>query len=78
MTGFQSKKASAADKLFDRYALAEQLEDQDFEYIMNQDGGLEMLRSILAYGFKGYTNYTDEELIAEQNERMALNGRDEG
>lgn len=75
MPGFESKKAMAKDKLFDRYELAEELEEQDFQYIMNQDGGVEMLRSILAYGFKGYTNYTDEELKAEQNERTALYGR---
>lgn len=72
MTGFQSKKASAADKLFDRYEAAEQLEEDDFQYIMARDGGVEMLRSILAYGFKGYTNYTDEELKAELTERGAL------
>jgi len=75
MTGFASKKAMANDKVFDRFAVAEELEEQDFQYIMTQDGGVEMLRSILAYGFKGYTNYTDEELKLELNEREALHGR---
>jgi len=75
MSGFESKKAMASDKLFDSFAAAEELEEQDFQYIMNQDGGVEMLRSILAYGFKGYTNFTNEELKQELNEREALNGR---
>ena len=74
MTGFQSKKAMAEDKLFDREAAIDELEEQDFQYIMTQDGGVEMLRSILSYGFIGYTNYTLEELKLELNERKALNG----
>ena len=72
MTGFESKQAMANDKLFDRFAAAEELEEQDFQYIMTQDGGVEMLRSILAYGFRGYTDFTDEELKQELNERKAL------
>lgn len=74
MTGYQSKKASAASKQEEeeKFALQEQLEEQDFQYIMNKDGGVEMLRSILQYGFLGYSNYTLEELRAELAERNAL------
>ena len=72
MTGFQSKKAAAADKVFDRFEVADELEEQDFQYIMGGDGGLEYLRNILTYGHKGYSNYTDDELKAEQKERTAL------
>ena len=56
----------------EKFALQEELEEQDFQYIMNKDGGVEMLRSILQYGFLGYSNYTLEELRAEQAERKAL------
>ena len=55
-----------------REEMQEKLEDQDFEYIMNKDGGVEMLRSILQYGFLGYSNYTDKELELELAERNAL------
>lgn len=73
MTGFQSKKAMASDKLaLSKEEMQEMLEDQDFEYIMNKDGGVEMLRSILQYGFLGYSNYTMAELEAELKERKAL------
>lgn len=74
MTGYQSKKAVASAKQVEeeKFALQEQLEDQDFEYIMNADGGVEMLRSILQYGFLGYSNYTLAELKAELAERNAL------
>lgn len=56
----------------EKFALQEELEEQDFQYIMNKDGGVEMLRSILQYGFLGYSNYTLEELKAELAERKAL------
>ena len=56
----------------EKFALQEELEEQDFQYIMNKDGGVEMLRSILQYGFLGYSNYTLEELRAEMAERKAL------
>lgn len=74
MTGFQSKHAMAQAKQEEqeRFELQEQLEDQDFEYIMNADGGVEMLRSMLQYGFLGYSNYTLAELRAELAERNAL------
>lgn len=55
-----------------REEMQEELEEQDFQYIMNKDSGVEMLRNMLFYGFHGYNNYTDEELIAELNERKAL------
>lgn len=55
-----------------REEMQEELEEQDFQYIMNKDSGLEMLRNMLFYGFVGYSNYTDEELKAELNEREAL------
>lgn len=56
----------------EKFALQEELEEQDFQYIMNKDGGVEMLRSILQYGFLGYSNYTLDELKAEKAEREAL------
>ena len=51
---------------------------KDFEYINSSDGaGLELLDSILADGFKGYGNYTDEELntaVAERKEMERMYG----
>lgn len=55
-----------------REEMIDELEEQDFQYIMNKDGGVEMLRNILFYGFLGYSEYTDEELKAELAERNAL------
>lgn len=55
-----------------REEMMDELEEQDFQYIMNKDGGVEMLRSILTYGFLGYSNYTDKELELELAERKAL------
>ena len=74
MTGYQSKKAVASAKAEEeeKFALQERLEDEDFAYIMGADGGVEMLRSILQYGFIGYSNYTLAELRAEVAEREAL------
>lgn len=46
------------------------LSDSDFAYIMSQDGGLELLRSYLEDGFKGYSNFTDAELAAEVEQRQ--------
>lgn len=65
MTGFESKQAMANDKLFDRFEAVEALEEDDFQYIMTRDGGVEMLRTILCYGFSGYSNYTDQMLKDE-------------
>ena len=55
-----------------REEMIEQLEEEDFQFIMGRDSGLEYLRNILAYGHVGYTNYTDDELKAEIAERTAL------
>jgi hypothetical protein len=48
------------------------LVDDDFDYIMQTDNGLELLRDYLALGFKGYTNFTDAELDAEIKERNQI------
>jgi hypothetical protein len=72
MTGFQSKRDAAMDKTFDREAAEQFLVDNDFDYIMQQDSGLELLRDYLLIGFKGYVNFTDEELMAEIKERKEI------
>jgi hypothetical protein len=72
MTGYKSKKQAAEDKVFDRQEAEEFLTDEDFEYIMNTDSGLEFLRDILLIGHKGYVNYTDDELKAEVKERKQM------
>jgi hypothetical protein len=72
MTGFESKKAAAEAKVFDREEAEQFLVDNDFEYIMQTDNGLELLRDYLALGFKGYTNFTDAELVAENKERKQM------
>lgn len=70
MTGFQSKKAAAEAKAFDREEAIDYLTESDFQYIINGDGmGLELLRNYLEDGFKGYGNFEDEELVAEVKER---------
>lgn len=70
MTGYQSKKAMSQDRLFVREAAVDYLVESDFQYIINGDGmGLELLRGYLEDGFKGYGNFTDEELQAEVKER---------
>lgn len=70
MTGYTSKKASAEDKTFDREEAIDYLTESDFQYIIEGDGcGLELLRTYLEDGFKGYGNFTDEELVAEVKER---------
>ena len=71
MTGYQSKKAASAAKLFDREAAIEQLANDDFEFIMNGSGA-ELLDSYLNYGFKGYREYTNEELVAELQQRAEM------
>jgi hypothetical protein len=48
------------------------LVDDDFDYIMQTDNGLELLRDYLSQGFKGYMNFTDEELDAEIRERKQM------
>lgn len=65
-------------KQADRKAAIEWLVDKDFDYITYSDGGgLELLRSILDSGFKGYGNYTDKELtdaIVERKEMERMLG----
>ena len=65
-------------KQADREVAIEWLVDKDFDYITYSDGGgLELLRSILDSGFKGYGNYTDRELneaIAERKEMERMFG----
>ena len=62
----------------DREAAIQWLVDKDSDYITYSDGGgLELLRSILDSGFKGYGNYTDRELndaIAERKEMERMYG----
>ena len=48
-----------------RNEMQELLEEDDFRYIMNEDGGLEMLRTMLADGFSGYNNFTEQMLLDE-------------
>jgi hypothetical protein len=48
-----------------RNDMVDVLEEDDFQYIMTRDGGVEMLRMILAEGFSGYNNFTDQQLIDE-------------
>ena len=72
MTGFQSKKDMAMDKLFDRDGAEQFLVEDDYQYIMQTDSGLEFLRDILLIGCKGYCDYTDAELIAELKQRKQM------
>ena len=48
------------------------LVDDDFDYIMQTDNGLELLRDYLLIGFKGYANFTEAELDAEINDRNQI------
>lgn len=52
--------------------LIDQLVDSDFEYIMQIDNGLELLRDYLQYGFKGYANFTLQELLIEIDQRKEM------
>ena len=70
MTGFQTKRAVAQE--LDRDEMVAYLCDSDYDYIMNDDGGLELLDSYLRLGFKGYEAYTDEELIVEYKQRKEM------
>ena len=72
MTGYQSKKAAAEDKTFDREEAEQFLVEDDYQYIMQRDSGLEYLRDLLLIGFKGYCDYTDAELIAELKQRKQM------
>jgi hypothetical protein len=46
--------------------------EEDYNYIMECANGPELLDSYLKFGFKGYFNFTDAELVAEVNERNAM------
>ena len=59
--------------MFNRALAIQELVDNDFSDIFNlgeSEGS--MLESILQYGFKGYHNFTDEELMYELEERGIL------
>ena len=56
-----------------RDEMEEFLEDSDFDYIMQSDNGVELLRDYLRMGFKGYMNFTDSELITEVKQRKEMN-----
>ena len=56
--------------MFNRTLAIQELVDNDFSDIFNlgeSEGS--MLESILMHGFKGYHNFTDEELMSELEER---------
>lgn len=72
MTGFQSKKAASEAKSFDRDAAEQFLVEDDYQFIMQRDSGLEYLRDLLLIGFKGYCEYTDAELIEELKQRNEM------
>ena len=48
-----------------RNEMQELLAEDDFRYIINEDSGLEMLRTMLAEGFSGYNNFTEQMLLDE-------------
>jgi len=60
------------DKTFDRDEAEQFLVEDDYQFIMQQDSGLEYLRDLLLIGFKGYCEYTDAELIAELKQRNQM------
>ena len=58
--------------MIDREKIIEQLIDDDIDSILcsyNNMGDLSVLAFILDSGFKGYRNYTDEQLMRELEER---------
>lgn len=66
-------------KKMDREAAIQWLCQRDFEFINENDGaGLELLDSILEDGFKGYGNYTDQELNDAMAERKEQEKLDQG
>ena len=56
----------------DREEMIDYLIDSDFKYIMECANGPELLDSYLAFGFKGYHSFTDDELWYEINERKSI------
>ena len=57
-----------------RNDLIDYLVNDDIEYIIHGDveNGIELLHSILTVGFRGYMEFTDEELECEYDERIAM------
>jgi hypothetical protein len=55
--------------MFDRDKAIECLTDDDINTVLHDDYGPEYLHGILYSGFKGYQNYTDEQLMQEMTER---------
>ena len=58
--------------MFDREKAIDELVDNDIDSIIkdyNEMNDLSVLAFILDDGFKGYRNYTDDQLITELNER---------
>jgi hypothetical protein len=54
--------------MYNREKAIKELCYSDFEYIMNGSGA-ELLDSYLEFGFVGYFNMTDEQLIQELKDR---------
>ena len=57
----------------DREEMIDFLIDSDFRYIMECANGPELLDSYLGFGFKGYQNFTDDELRYEVAQREEMN-----
>lgn len=64
----------------DREEMVEFLIDSDIDYIMADaaQDDCSLLAAYLDTGFKGYSNFTDEELVAEIKEREFLKEMLEG
>jgi hypothetical protein len=58
--------------LMTREEMIEFLVDSDFDHIMNDDGGLELLRDYLDTGHKGYRHLLDAELRVEVEQRKLM------
>jgi hypothetical protein len=56
----------------DRNEMIHFLCESDFRYIMECANGPELLDSYIQWGFKGYENYTDEELRVEYAQRKEI------
>jgi hypothetical protein len=48
------------------------LVDSDYNYIMQEDGGVELLRDMLDMGHKGYRHMLDSELEVEVLQRKLM------
>jgi hypothetical protein len=57
----------------DRDEMVDFLIDSDFHYIMECGNGPELLDSYLGFGFKGYHNFTLDELRYEVAQREVMN-----